>query len=239
MDGADDIASSLLKLTTLVSDHVPLEETLARIAAYCSVAVRPATGAVVTLGDEMRSAMVGSTPLLEAAESVHAEVGEGPSITAAAERRVAVSPSLGSDPTWPRFGAAVARMGLHSALAVPLTVSDRVIGTLSVYAPGKGVFDARAVRNAERYAGPAAAVAHNASVLAESLRQIAQLTEAMDSRSVVDQAIGILRSRTGMSTEEALQRLRRVSNTENIKLIEVARRIVEIAAIRANRRRHQ
>jgi transcriptional regulator with GAF, ATPase, and Fis domain len=239
MDDGDDLASSVVKLATLVSAHVPLEETLSRIAIYCSAAVRHAFGATVTLRDERQRVTVASDPLLLTVESLQESLGEGPSLTAAAERRIVSSESLDSDPSWPQFGVAVVGMGLHSALAVPMVVADQVIGTLSVYASEKGVFDARAARDAERYAEPAAAVAHNASVLNESQAQIAQLTEAMKSRSVVDQAIGVLRSRTGLSTDEALDRLRRVSNTEHVKLVEVARRIVEVAAIRAAKRRSQ
>jgi transcriptional regulator with GAF, ATPase, and Fis domain len=236
MDGADDLTTSLIKLTSLVSDHASLEETLFWIAYYCSVVVQRSAGSVMTLAGGHRAAVVASTQVARAAEAVHQSAGEGPSLTAIAERRAAVSASLGSDLRWPRFGAAVTRMGLHSVLAVPLVVSDRVIGSLSLYASEKGAFDERTARNAEQFARPAAVIAHNASVLRESRTQVAQLTEAMRSRSAVDQAIGILRSRTGISADSALARLRHVSNTENIKLVEVARRLVEVAAIRAARR---
>ena len=45
-----------------------------------------------------------------------------------------VSGSLGSDGRWPRFGGRVARMGVHSALSMPLMVGDEVIGAINAYA---------------------------------------------------------------------------------------------------------
>jgi AmiR/NasT family two-component response regulator len=50
---------------------------------------------------------------------------------------------------------------------------------------------------------------------------------------VIDQAIGIIRSRSGVSAEVAFDRLTRLSQAENIKLHLVAERMVEEAARRA------
>jgi AmiR/NasT family two-component response regulator len=55
----------------------------------------------------------------------------------------------------------------------------------------------------------------------------------LESRSVIDQAIGIIRSRSGASADEAFERLTRISQTENVKLYAVAERLVEEAARRA------
>jgi AmiR/NasT family two-component response regulator len=53
---------------------------------------------------------------------------------------------------------------------------------------------------------------------------------------VIDQAIGIIRSRSGVSAEVAFDRLTRLSQTENTKLHLVAERLVEEAARRAHAR---
>ncbi|WP_373191188.1 ANTAR domain-containing protein, partial [Mycobacterium marinum] len=56
-----------------------------------------------------------------------------------------------------------------------------------------------------------------------------RLQRALDSRAVIDQAIGIIRSRSGDSTDGAFQRLIRISQTDNIKLNVVAEQLVEEA----------
>ena len=55
---------------------------------------------------------------------------------------------------------------------------------------------------------------------------------------MIDQAIGILRSRSGGSADEAFERLTRISQTENVKLYAVAERLVE-EAVRRARARHR
>ena len=54
---------------------------------------------------------------------------------------------------------------------------------------------------------------------------------------MIDQAIGIIRSRSGASAEEAFDRLGRLSQAENVKLRVVAERLVDEAVRRAKARR--
>ena len=54
---------------------------------------------------------------------------------------------------------------------------------------------------------------------------------------MIDQAVGIVRSRSGGSAEEAFERLAHISQTENIKLHVVAGQLVEEAVRRARARR--
>ena len=53
---------------------------------------------------------------------------------------------------------------------------------------------------------------------------------------MIDQAIGIVRSRAGIGAEEAFERLVHISQTENIKLVAVAERLVKEAVRRAKAR---
>ena len=49
----------------------------------------------------------------------------------------------------------------------------------------------------------------------------------MQSRAVVDQAKGILMHALGCSASDALERMRRVSQTQHVKVTDVARQVVE------------
>jgi hypothetical protein len=60
---------------------------------------------------------------------------------------------------------------------------------------------------------------------------------ALKSRSVIDQAIGIICSRNGCSADEAFQRLRRISNTDRVKLAGAAHQVVDRSARRVRARR--
>ena len=161
------------------------------------------------------------------------ELNEGPCITCMQLKRACVSGSLGSDRRWPRFGGRVARMAVHSALSLPLMVGDEVIGAINTYARSRDAFGEHAVQLGSQFAGPAAVSVYNAQLLAGAQERTKALQRALDSRAVIDQAIGIIRSRSGVSAEVAFDRLTRLSQTENIKLHIVAERMVEEAARRA------
>jgi GAF domain-containing protein len=163
-------------------------------------------------------------------------VQEGPCITAARERRTVRSGSLGGEKMWPRFGPRVGRLGVHSALSLPLLLPGQLVGAINVYAHGKDVFDDHAAELGEVFAAPAAVSVHNAHVLAQALALAAQLQTALSTRPVIEQAIGLLRGRSGATADEAFTRLRAISQHEHIKLAEVAQRVVDDAVRRARAR---
>jgi len=154
-------------------------------------------------------------------------------------RRATVSGSLGSDSRWPHFGGRVARMGVHSALSLPLMLGDHVIGAINCYATSHDAFGQHAVQLGSQFAGPAAVSIYNAQLLVAAHERTEQMQQALESRAVIDQAIGIIRSRTGASAEWAFGRLVRMSQTENTKLYVIAERLVAEAVRRAQARRTQ
>jgi hypothetical protein len=127
-------------------------------------------------------------------------------------------------------------MGVHSALALPLLLPDRVVGAISVYAHDKDVFDQHAEELGELFARPAAAAVHNAQVLAEALTLNDQLRSALSSRPVIDQAIGITPPPPGPTAEDAFVQLQAMSQSEHRKLADVAALVVDEAVRRAHAR---
>jgi hypothetical protein len=104
--------------------------------------------------------------------------------------------------------------------------------------PAARRLDGHAAELGELFAAPAAVAVHNAQVLAQALNLTMQLQTALSSRPVIDQAIGLLRGRTGGTAEETFERLRAISQRENAKLAAVAQRFVE-EAVRRARARHR
>jgi AmiR/NasT family two-component response regulator len=93
------------------------------------------------------------------------------------------------------------------------------------------------VRLATRFAGPAAVSLYNAQLLTAARERAEQLQRALGSRAVIDQAIGLLRGRNGGSAEEAFDELRRISQSENVKLAVIAQRVLDQAVRHAQARR--
>jgi GAF domain-containing protein len=240
---AADLKTAMGDLAGLVSGGRGLPELLAEVAAFAVHAIPGADGAGVTLlrvdrVDNMVEALAASAPFVaEIDEIQYVTLNEGPCITAALERRTVRSGSLGGEKMWPRFGPRVGRLGVHSALSLPLLLPGQVVGAINVYAHGKDVFDDHAAELGELFAKPAAVAVHNAQILAKATALAAQLQTALSTRPVIDQAIGLLRGRSGRSADEAFAQLRAISQTEHRKLADVAQRIVD-EAVRRARARH-
>jgi GAF domain-containing protein len=241
---AADLQTSLADLAGLVSASSGLGGMLAQVAAFTVHAIPGADGAGVTVlrvdGSENRvEALAASHPFVREIDEIqYVTLKEGPCITAALERRTVRSGSLGGEKDWPRFGPRVGRLGVHSALSLPLLLGPGpVVGTINVYARAEGVFDDHAAHLGELFATPAAVAVHNAQLLAQAEALAAQLQSALSTRPVIDQAIGLLRGRSGDSAEEAFIRLRGISQREHVKLAVVAQRVVEEAVRRADARR--
>jgi GAF domain-containing protein len=235
---SDQLQFEFGELQALLGSSVGLDVVLRNVADF-AVSVGPRVdGAVVRLVPSCsgRSAAAGSA-LTRAVDNLQYSVRQGPAWDAITSRSVVCCGSLGADERWAQFGPRAGRLGVHSALAVPLVVSDHVVGTVTAYSQDKLAFLAADVEVAERYSGVAGAVLHNAHALALGRRRIEQLTETLTARPVIDQAVGIVVARTGRSADEALAELRRMSNSERVDLADLARRVVEEARRKANRRR--
>lgn len=236
------LRSSLKDLAGLITNSWGLEDLLAQVATFATRAIPGAEGAGVTLlrtdrPDNRLEAIAASAPFVEEIDEIQYDVlNEGPCITAAIERRTVRSGSLGGEKMWPRFGPRVSRLGVHSALSLPLLLSDQVVGAINVYARDKDVFDDHAAELGELFAAPAAVAVHNARVLSQARELTDQLQRALVTRPVIDQAIGLIRGRSGVTSDEAMDRLRTISQRENVKLVEVAQRIVDEAVRRARAR---
>lgn len=242
---AADLRASLADLAGLVTGALGLQELLVQVATFAAHAIPGAEGAGVTLlrtdrTDNRVEALAASAPFVEQIDEIqYVTVNEGPCITAALERRTVRSGSLGGERMWPRFGPRVGRLGVHSALSLPLLLPGQLVGAINAYAHGKDVFDEHAAELGELFAKPAAVSVHNAQILAQALTLTTQLQTALSTRPVIDQAIGLLRGRTGGTAEEAFGRLRAISQSEHTKLADVAQRIVDEAVRRARARHSQ
>lgn len=237
-----DLYAGLTGLASIVAGAYSVDEMLSQVAHFATQAIPGADGAGVTLihpgHQELRiQAWSVTTEFVRAIDVLQYEqVHEGPCISCMQSRRTAVSGSLGSDRRWPHFGGRVARMGVHSLLALPLTVGDQVIGAINSYAHSRDAFAEHAVALGTQFSVPAAVSVYNAQLLASTRQRTTQLQEALRTRAVIDQAIGIVRSRSGGTEQEAFERLSRISQSEHIKLSEVAERLVEEAVRRARAR---
>lgn len=235
----DALAVSLASLARLSVAQLSFEDLLTEVASDAVRAIPGADGAGLTVFETDRADTVVTTaPFVREVDNIQFRLGEGPCISALAQGNPMRSGSIGGDHRWPRFGARVGRLDVRSVLSLPLVSADQIVGAINVYAHGRDAFDERAEQVGQRFASPAAIAAQNAHLLAQARRQAAKLQSEMANRPVVDQAIGILMSRTGETADQALDRIRDMSQHEATKLTTLAESIVLEAVRRARARHH-
>ncbi len=235
---SDDLRDSLVALSRLATGQLGLKTALTRVAELAVLAIPGAEGAGLTLLEKDRADTIVSTAaFVTEVDAIQYGLGQGPCISAAAEGQLVHSASLGGDTRWPQFGSRVARLNVHSALSLPLVTADGVVGAMNIYAHPKQAFSERAFEMGQLFSVPAAIAVQNAQVLAQAQRLAEQLQNALSSRTVIDQAIGIMMSRSGSSADDAFDRLRSLSQTQHQKLSLVAQAIVD-QAVRRARSRH-
>ena len=161
-----------------------------------------------------------TTDVVRQADELQARLREGPCVDAASESRYTVSNDIAGDPRWPRWGPRAAQLGLGSIMSSELHAGDNRIGALNVYGAKGREFTRDDVETAQ-------ALAYHASAAILTARQIEGLTVALDSRTVIGQAQGILMERYKVDSDRAFAILRRHSQQENIRLSALARDLVE------------
>lgn len=115
---------------------------------------------------------------------------------------------------------ALSGLGLRSVLSLRLRADRRRLTVLTAYARAPRAFDESATRIGRLF------TAH-VGIALDSATQREQLTEAMRTRDLIGQATGILMERLDIDASEAFASLVRTSQRENVKLRDLARRIVD------------
>jgi GAF domain-containing protein len=159
-------------------------------------------------------------------EEARAADGDGPGLSAARTGQAASITDTADAAQWSGFAARAAAAGIRSVLSVPLTIAARQAGALSLYAREPAAFGDAERRWAQAAAGAVSGVLALAVSHAEQADLAAQLRTTLATRAVIDQALGIIMAEQRCSTAQAFDILRRASQNRNIKLRDIAARIV-------------
>jgi GAF domain-containing protein len=152
--------------------------------------------------------------------------GYGPCMHAASSGELTEIPDTRIETRWADYARGAAEEGNLSSLSVPLPIDDDMVGALNIYAREPHAFDEESRGEALRF-GPYAGVALSNIHAYSSARELAEnMQAALESRSVIDQAKGILMERHKLTADQAFQLLAHASMRMNTKLREIAEELV-------------
>jgi GAF domain-containing protein len=210
----------------LLTDH-SMRSLLGEVAALAkrSLPGRVETSVTLLTGNAPSTVVLTGQLARDLDESQYRH-GHGPCLHAAAAGEVVEVADTREDPRWPDFLADAASHGCLSSLSLPLPVHEQVTGALNIYAREPAAFDGAARQFAERCAGYAAVVAANMLLYESAMDRARNLQAALDSRAVIDQAMGILMERFKTTPDQAFRTLTRASMETQTKVRDIAARVV-------------
>jgi GAF domain-containing protein len=185
-------------------------------------------------GDRARTAAFTGSIAVQLDERQY-ESGFGPCLGAASSGQTIRTRTEDPDNPYPDFARACQRSGMQHTLSVAMPVPGRVVGALNLYSAGDEPFSDESETIVGSFAGYAAVTLANAALYTDAVDLANQLRIAMESRSVIEQAKGIVMAQNGCGADEAFTALARLSQTRNVKLRELAQDVVQ----RANSRGRQ
>lgn len=222
---ADDIAELALRL----HEAPDVEESIDMVLEFALTAVGCSHAGVLlvdTKGAIENSAV--TDPVVAEVDRLQLDVGEGPGLSAIRNDAALVVSDIGTDPRWLSWRSRAAELGLRSALSVPVRTISSVLGSLNLYdrEPDHFSIEDRAVAHV---------LARHAAIALAGTRQEEQLWRAIDARKRIGLAMGILMERYELNEDQAFAVLRRYSQDNNVKLNDVAARLVATRRLTAGR----
>lgn len=196
-------------------------EALDRIGQYARHAVDADDSGVMLL-EAGKVTTIDSTSLdVEEAHRSQVALNEGPCLDAVKSgASMYYCADTRTDPRWPTWGPVADALGYRSVISVRLETNGRKLGSLNAYAARPAAFTVTDEQTLE-FLGSHAAVA------IASLRRDQDLRLALDTRTVISQAQGMLMITFDISALQAFQYMKRVSQDSNRKLAVIAQQVVD------------
>jgi transcriptional regulator with GAF, ATPase, and Fis domain len=212
------LARDLLAQDTVIATLDRITHAATELVPGCDAA-----GILILHGKRVQTLAPTDQVVLDS-DRLQARLGEGPCYDAArrqaGERVFRIGDFREDDPRWPAYVTAARDLGLGSMMGFLLFTEDEDLGALDIYSRKPGAFT-----EASETAGWL--LASHAAVAFSSARTHAQLEQAVTTRHLIGEAMGILMGSHHLTEDQAFDVLRRFSQDHNIKLREVARRICE------------
>jgi GAF domain-containing protein len=225
------LAEALRSLARFLVAESSLGDSLHEVAEIAVTALPGAAFAGIIMLDERERVSTGVFTDRESPEIDQAQYdsGRGPCLDAWRHQRTYRLDDLATaEGSYPEFVAACAAHGIHSTLSLPLVAGGTGVGALNLYSRHRNGFTAGDEELGVDLATAASGVVANAAAYWSAYELGQQMNEAMQSRAVIEQAKGILMARSpSLGPDGAFDLLRKASQRENVKLRDIAQRIVD------------
>ena len=223
------VAEAFVELADTLVDDFDVMDFLHQVTVRCAQ-VLGVSAAGVLLADQRGALRVAaaSTEQTRLLELLQLQTDQGPCPACFhTGRPIAVADLSAATNRWPRFTAEARRAGFASVHALPMRLRTDIIGALNLFGSRPGALDQDTLRLGQALADVAtigllqARAIHHRETVAE------QLQTALNSRIIIEQAKGVIAERRQLDMEQSFTLLRGTARTNNRRLSELARAVVD------------
>ncbi len=207
-----DVAGFVSQLAAISTEVVTAEPL------SCGITMRHGVSAFTVAASDGRASNLDESQYLS---------GDGPCLNALRSGQIVHCEDLQHETRWPDYVSRALGFGLRCSLSLPLSEGGSTFGAMNVYGFSQPGLFTEAVQHQYRlFAAQAAGALRLATRHANDTVLMSQLEQALNSRTIIDQAIGILIGRHQLSADRAFDLLRAQSQTTKRKLRDIAADVV-------------
>lgn len=196
-------------------------DTLRSIVAAAARIVPGARWAGISLIQGRRVVSeVPTGPVVAELDQLQVDLNEGPCLSALREHHTVHIEDMSTESRWPAFAREARKRGIHSLLSFQLFIRSENLGALNLYGDQPGAFS-------EESTLVGGILAQHAAVAMVGAANETQFQDALATRDIIGQAKGILMQRQKVTGIRAFSTLTSASQETNMKLVEVARWLVD------------
>jgi hypothetical protein len=182
--------------------------------------------AAIVWRDGQPAVHAASHPDLPALADAELGCGRGPAIDALAGGGPVACPDTLGESRWPEYADAALRSGVRCSVTLAYRADADAV-TLSLFGARPRSLESGQLALAELLTAFGGAVVDNAAEYGDARRAALQWQAAAESRALVDQAKGMLMQALGCTAEDALDKLRQISQERNVRVTDVAQKIID------------
>ena len=224
-----DLAAAMAEAALALNAPETVEEALARLVQVARSVIPGAEQCGISVADRRSVTTMASTDgVVDRLDQLQYRLGEGPCLDAMRDHTSVVVDDMRTETRWPRFAPPAAAAGCISQMGIEIFREAGRVGGLNLYASKPSAFD-----DYTRHAATLLAI--HTSVVMGKVITVDNLTHALRTRQLIGQAIGIVMYRYAVDEQAAFAYLTRISQNSNVKLYDVAARIVADTATGAYR----
>jgi ANTAR domain/GAF domain len=226
----DQLAEAIAAAARTIHHPENLDEVLLQIAtaARDSLPAFDLVGVSTVEGKNVVTRAV-TDPKVYELDTLQYSEDEGPCVDVLGKAHLVIASGLRHEQRWQRYVPKALQLGLRSQMAIKLTIDDAgTLGGLNMYSTLSDEIDPEAASIAELFAS-------HAAVALGGARHVTNLNQALQTRKVIGEALGILMERYQLSEDRAFAFLVRASNTSNLKVHMIAKELVDAAETRRAR----